>query len=252
MIRGGHLDLCVLGAFQVAANGDLANWSTGAPDAIPGVGGAMDLAVGAKAVYPMTDHCTRRGEPKIVERVAYPLTGAGVVNRIYTDLAVIDVTPAGLVVGEMVAGLDFAELQQRTGAPSRRPTRCAPWRRRRCEGARRGLRLRRGGPPARASGGGGDRSRKPRRLVPGRRARHARSALRRHGDLHDPARAGRRDGLRDQPRAGRGLGREHPRSRLRPAERTGRKIAVHYGGPVGPTEGFILHSATTRPATRSG
>ena len=117
IVRGGHLDLCVLGAFQVAANGDLANWSTGAPDAIPGVGGAMDLAVGAKAVYAMTDHCTRRGEPKIVERVTYPLTGRKAVNRIYTDLAVIDVTPQGLVVAEMAAGLDFAELAARTGAP---------------------------------------------------------------------------------------------------------------------------------------
>ena len=117
MIRGGHLDLCVLGAFQVAANGDLANWSTGAPDAIPGVGGAMDLAVGAKSVYAMTDHCTRRGEPKIVERVTYPLTGREAVDRIYTDLAVIDVTPAGLVVREIAAGLDFAELRERTGAP---------------------------------------------------------------------------------------------------------------------------------------
>ncbi len=117
IVRGGHLDLCVLGAFQVAANGDLANWSTGAPGAIPGVGGAMDLAVGAKAVYAMTDHCTRRGEPKIVERVTYPLTGREAVNRIYTDLAVIDVTPQGLVVAEMAAGLDFAELAARTGAP---------------------------------------------------------------------------------------------------------------------------------------
>ena len=117
MIRGGHLDLCVLGAFQVAANGDLANWSTGAEGAIPGVGGAMDLAVGARAVYAMTDHRTRRGEPKIVERATYPLTGRGVVDRIYTDLAVIEVTAAGLVVREILAGLDFRELEARTGAP---------------------------------------------------------------------------------------------------------------------------------------
>ncbi len=117
MVRGGHLDLCVLGAFQVAANGDLANWSTGAPGAIPGVGGAMDLAVGARAVYAMTNHCTKRGEPKIVERATYPLTGRGAVDRIYTDLAVIDVTPDGLLAREIVAGLDFPALAARTGAP---------------------------------------------------------------------------------------------------------------------------------------
>ena len=117
MVRGGHLDLCVLGAFQVAANGDLANWSTGAAGAIPGVGGAMDLAVGAKAVYAMTDHVTRRGEPKIVERATYPLTGRGAVDRIYTDLAVIEVTPAGLLAREIVPGLDLAGLQAVTGAP---------------------------------------------------------------------------------------------------------------------------------------
>ena len=116
MMRGGHLDICVLGAFQVAANGDLANWHTGAPDAIPAVGGAMDLAIGAKHVFVMMDHTTKSGEPKLVERCSYPLTGVACVDRIYTDLAVIDVTPKGLEVVEMVEGLSFEELQKRTGA----------------------------------------------------------------------------------------------------------------------------------------
>ncbi|MUI11250.1 3-oxoacid CoA-transferase subunit B [Massilia dura] len=117
MMRGGHLDICVLGAFQVSGTGDLANWHTGAPDAIPAVGGAMDLAIGARQVFVMTDHQTKSGESKIVEQCSYPLTGIGCVNRIYTDLAVIDVTPDGLVVREMVEGLTFEELQKRTGAP---------------------------------------------------------------------------------------------------------------------------------------
>jgi 3-oxoadipate CoA-transferase beta subunit len=98
MIRGGHIDLCVLGALQVSAGGDLANWSTGAPDAIPAVGGAMDLVAGVKLVYVITQHCTKKGEPKLIESCTYPLTGTGVVNRIYTDLAVIDVTPEGFQV----------------------------------------------------------------------------------------------------------------------------------------------------------
>jgi len=117
MMRGGHLDICVLGAYQVAANGDLANWHTGAPDAIPAVGGAMDLAVGARQVFVMMDHLTKSGESKIVERCAYPVTGLACVNRIYTDLAVIEVTPGGLVVTEMVEGLAFEELQRLTGVP---------------------------------------------------------------------------------------------------------------------------------------
>jgi len=117
MMRGGHLDICVLGAFQVSAGGDLANWHTGAPDAIPAVGGAMDLAIGARQVFVMTDHQTKSGESKIVEQCSYPLTGIGCVNRIYTDLAVIDVTSDGLVVREMVEGLTFDELQSRTAAP---------------------------------------------------------------------------------------------------------------------------------------
>jgi 3-oxoadipate CoA-transferase beta subunit len=117
MMRGGHLDVCVLGAFQVSAGGDLANWHTGAPDAIPAVGGAMDLAIGAKQVFVMMEHQTKTGESKVVAACSYPLTGIGCVNRIYTDLAVLDVTPAGLVVREMAEGLTFEELQAATGAP---------------------------------------------------------------------------------------------------------------------------------------
>jgi 3-oxoadipate CoA-transferase beta subunit len=116
IVRGGHLDICVLGALQVGANGDLANWSTGAPDAIPAVGGAMDIAMGSKRVFVMADHVTRTGEPKIVERCTYPLTAGGVVDVIFSDLAVIDVTADGLIVREMVPGLDLAALQARTGA----------------------------------------------------------------------------------------------------------------------------------------
>ncbi|WP_374620688.1 3-oxoacid CoA-transferase subunit B [Pandoraea sp.] len=115
MMRGGHLDFCVLGAFQVSTSGDLANWHTGAPDAIPAVGGAMDLASGAKQVFVMMEHQTKQGESKIVERCTYPLTGVGCVTRIYTDLAVIDVTPEGLRVVDMVDGLSLDELQRLTG-----------------------------------------------------------------------------------------------------------------------------------------
>ncbi|AJC16028.1 3-oxoacid CoA-transferase subunit B [Pandoraea sputorum] len=115
MMRGGHLDFCVLGAFQVSKTGDLANWHTGAPDAIPAVGGAMDLASGAKQVFVMMEHQTKQGESKIVEQCTYPLTGVGCVTRIYTDLAVIDVTPDGLRVVDMVEGLAFDELQRLTG-----------------------------------------------------------------------------------------------------------------------------------------
>ena len=117
MMRGGHLDVCVLGAFQVSAKGDLANWHTGAADAIPAVGGAMDLAIGAKKTYVMMEHVTKTGELKIVGRCTYPLTGVACVARIYTDLAVIDVTPQGLVVREIVEGLDRAGLQALTGVP---------------------------------------------------------------------------------------------------------------------------------------
>ena len=117
MIRGGHIDFCVLGAFQVSAAGDLANWHTGESDAIPAVGGAMDLAAGAKKVLVMMEHATKSGDSKIVERCSYPLTGVACVNRIYTDLAVIDVRPDGLHVVEMVDGLSFEELQRLTSAP---------------------------------------------------------------------------------------------------------------------------------------
>jgi len=117
MIRGGHLDVSVLGALQVASSGDLANWSTGAPDAIPAVGGAMDLVAGVKTVYVITRHCTKAGDPKLVGACTYPLTGLGVVDRIYTDLAVIDVTPRGFQIVELSPGVSFEYAQERTGAP---------------------------------------------------------------------------------------------------------------------------------------
>jgi 3-oxoadipate CoA-transferase beta subunit len=111
MMRGGHLDVCVLGAFQVSISGDLANWHTGQPDAIPAVGGAMDLASGAKQVFVMMEHLTRSGESKIVERCTYPLTCAACVNRIYTDLAVMNVTANGLEVIDMCNGMSLDELK---------------------------------------------------------------------------------------------------------------------------------------------
>jgi 3-oxoadipate CoA-transferase beta subunit len=117
MIRGGHLDLSVLGAMQISQQGDLANWSTGKPGAIPAVGGAMDLVAGVKQVFVMTQHCTKTGDPKLVESCSYPLTGRGVVDRVYTDLAVIDVTPDGFRVVELCPGVDFELVEERTGAP---------------------------------------------------------------------------------------------------------------------------------------
>lgn len=120
MMRGGHLDYCVLGAFQVSVKGDLANWHTGGPDAIPAVGGAMDLAIGAKNVFVMMELLTKKGESKIVPECTYPLTGIGCVKRIYTDVAVFDVTDDGLVVVETVPGLTFDELQTMCGVPLRR------------------------------------------------------------------------------------------------------------------------------------
>lgn len=117
MIRGGHIDLCVLGAMQVASNGDLANWSTGQPGAIPAVGGAMDLCAGVKSVYVITQHCTKSGEPKLVESCTYPLTGRACIDRVYTDLAVIDVTPEGFRVRELSPGITLDDVQERTAAP---------------------------------------------------------------------------------------------------------------------------------------
>ncbi len=116
MIRGGHLDLCVLGALQVSQNGDLANWSLGGPDDIPAVGGAMDLVAGVKSIFVITQHCTKDGAPKLVESCTYPLTGLRVVNRVYTDLAVIAVTPEGFQLVELAPGVDFDTVQERTGA----------------------------------------------------------------------------------------------------------------------------------------
>ncbi len=114
MIRGGHIDICVLGAMQVSQSGDLANWSTGAPDAIPAVGGAMDLVAGVKAIWIITQHCTKTGESKLVDRCSYPLTAPGVVNRIYTDLAVIDVGPGGFHLKELAPGVDYEYVRERT------------------------------------------------------------------------------------------------------------------------------------------
>ncbi len=121
MIRGGHLDLCVLGAFEVAANGDIANWSRSDNDFAPAVGGAMDLAVGAKRLWAIMEHTTKSGEPRLVERCSYPLTALGAVRRVYTNLAVLDVTERGFVVLDIVPGLDFAGLQAQTGAPLHLP-----------------------------------------------------------------------------------------------------------------------------------
>ncbi|MEM7523167.1 MAG: 3-oxoacid CoA-transferase subunit B [Pseudomonadota bacterium] len=116
MIRGGHLDLAILGAFQIAPNGDLANWSTG-EGGVPAVGGAMDLSVGAKAVRVVTTHNARDGAPKLVATCDYPLTGVGVVDRIYSDLAVVDVAGGQFILREILPGLSVEELQARTGAP---------------------------------------------------------------------------------------------------------------------------------------
>ena len=119
MMRGGHLDICVLGAFQVSGRGDLANWYTGAKDAIPAVGGAMDLALGAKQVFVMMEHQTRDGKSKIVRECSYPLTGVACVSRIYTDLGVFDVTPQGLLVRELFGNFPLADVQAVTDVPLR-------------------------------------------------------------------------------------------------------------------------------------
>ena len=117
MMRGGHLDICVLGAFQVSATGDLANWSTGEEGAIPAVGGAMDLAIGAKQTWVMMDLLTKKGESKIVEKCTYPLTGLGCVKRVYSDLATLECTPSGLKLIDKVDGLELAELEKLVGLP---------------------------------------------------------------------------------------------------------------------------------------
>lgn len=117
MIRGGHLDLCVLGAYEVAQNGDLANWTTSLNDRVPAVGGAMDLSAGVRNVWIMTTHTTKDGQPKLVERCGYPLTAGKAVTRVYSDLAVLDVTGQGFVVIDMVEGLTRDELQKLTAAP---------------------------------------------------------------------------------------------------------------------------------------
>ena len=117
MMRGGHLDICVLGAFQVSATGDLANWSTGEPGAIPAVGGAMDLAIGAKQTWVMMDLLTKKGQSKVVAQCSYPLTGMGCVKRIYTELATLQCTPQGLRLIDKVDGLAHAELETLVGLP---------------------------------------------------------------------------------------------------------------------------------------
>jgi len=117
MMRGGHLDVCVLGAFQVAVNGDLANWHTGAPDAIPAVGGAMDLAIGAKKTWVMMELLTKSGQSKLVAACTYPLTGVGCVSRIYSDIAVIDLSAGEARVIDMVDGLSFEALQALSSVP---------------------------------------------------------------------------------------------------------------------------------------
>ncbi len=117
MMRGGHLDICVLGAFQVSATGDLANWHTGEPDAIPAVGGAMDLAIGAKQTWVMMDLLTKQGQSKLVQTCNYPLTGIGCVKRVYTDLATLACTPQGLVVIDTVDGLGLDALSALIGLP---------------------------------------------------------------------------------------------------------------------------------------
>ncbi len=117
MMRGGHLDICVLGAFQVSATGDLANWSTGEPGAIPAVGGAMDLAIGAKQTWVMMDLLSKKGESKVVAQCSYPLTGIACVKRIYSELATLECTPQGLKLIDKVEGLAHAELEKLIGLP---------------------------------------------------------------------------------------------------------------------------------------
>jgi 3-oxoadipate CoA-transferase beta subunit len=121
MIRGRHIDICVLGAYEVSENGDIANWSTGKPGAVPAVGGAMDLVAGVKNIFVITKHVTKNGDPKIVQNCKFPLTGKGVVKRIYTNLAILDVTQDGLVVSKMAPGISFEQLQEKTDAELKMP-----------------------------------------------------------------------------------------------------------------------------------
>jgi 3-oxoadipate CoA-transferase beta subunit len=116
MIRGRHIDICVLGAYEVSEKGDLANWSTGKPGAVPAVGGAMDLVAGVRNIFVITKHVTKQGKPKIVQNCQLPLTGKGVVRRIYTNLAILEVTPESMVVKKMAPGIGFDELQAHTDA----------------------------------------------------------------------------------------------------------------------------------------
>ncbi len=116
MIRGGHINICVLGAYQVSVEGDLANWSTGNPDAIPAVGGAMDLVVGVETIFVITKHCTKSGAPKIVKQCNYPLTGKNVVSRIYSDIAILEVIDKKLFVKELAPGVTFEYLQKNSDA----------------------------------------------------------------------------------------------------------------------------------------
>jgi len=116
IIRGGHLDLAVLGGYEVAANGDLANWSTGQNNIAPAVGGAMDLGAGAKQVWVLMDHVTKTGQPRLVERCTYPVTALGTVTRVYTNLAVVEITERGFELVECAPGVSFEDVQARTGA----------------------------------------------------------------------------------------------------------------------------------------
>ena len=126
IIRGGHLDLCVLGAYEVAENGDIANWATSANDTLPGVGGAMDLAAGSRQLWALMEHVTKDGRPRLVQRCNYPLTASGVVKRVYTNLAVIEITPRGFEVLDMAPGLTFDALQSKTDAKLHLPAKTAP------------------------------------------------------------------------------------------------------------------------------
>lgn len=125
MIRGGHIDICVLGAFQVSSNGDLANWATLENTRPPGVGGAMDLAVGAKDVFVITDHCTKDGQAKLLNQCSYPLTGSGVVTRVYSDCALIDIRDNNFFVREIVDGISRDALRKMTGATLTFTSNCA-------------------------------------------------------------------------------------------------------------------------------